>query len=403
MWRGRRDPPPTEAHGRSRPAAARYAGGVKLTEDRLGALAEAAAALAGELDLDAVLQTIVETAAVATQARYAALGVIGADQTIARFITHGASDDTVAAIGHYPRGKGLLGLLIRDPQILRLEDLQSHPASYGFPEHHPPMTTFLGAPVRSGGHVYGNLYLTEKPGGFVDTDVQLIAVLAAQAGAAIENAQLSERLRSLAVQDERERISRELHDGVIQTLFSIGMGLEAARTLLPDNPARVDERLNAAVDGLDGAIRELRNYIFRLRPSEAASMGLSRGLAELAREYEVNALVRPRLEASRSIDVHTPAVLVPDILQVAREALSNCAKHSGASEVLISARVRDGQVTLVVTDNGAGFDPESPRVGRGLENMRERAAAIDAALAVDSAPGAGTTVRLQVPRAQEAP
>lgn len=368
-----------------------------LTEHRLVALADAAAALAGELDLDAVLETIVRTAAAVTGARYAALGVIGEGETISRFVTHGADEETIRAIGHYPTGKGLLGLLVRDPQILRLDDLRAHPASAGFPAHHPEMTTFLGGPVRSGGTVFGNLYLCEKPGGFSAEDEALIEVLAAQAGAAIENVQLSERLRSLAVQEDRERISRELHDGVIQTLFSIGMGLESARSLLPGDPARVDERLNAAVDGLDGAIRELRNYIFRLRPSEAAGMGLSRGLAELAREYEVNALVRPALELHSGLDARVPPEVVPDVLQVVREALSNCAKHAGASHVAVRAHVVDGRLRVEVVDDGTGFTPADPQVGRGLDNIRDRARALDAHLEVDSAPGEGARVAITVP------
>ena len=372
-----------------------------LTQERLSTLAEAARALAGELDLDTVLEAIVRTAAKVTGAQYAALGVIGEDQTISRFITYGVGEETIRAIGHYPTGKGILGLLIREPRILRLDDIQQHPASYGFPQHHPVMTTFLGAPIRSSGRVYGNLYLCEKAGGFVESDEAVIQVLAAQAGAAIENAHLSSRLQSLAVQSERERISRELHDGVIQTLFSLGMGLESARALLPDDPERVDERLNAAIDGLDGAIRELRNYIFRLRPSEAAQMGLTRGLAELAREYEVNALVRPTLELQNDLDARVPGRLVPDLLQVVREALSNCAKHANASRVEIDAHVADGHVEVQVRDDGAGFTPGGPRVGRGLDNIQERAAAVDAKLEVDTAPGHGTLVRIAVPLGEE--
>jgi signal transduction histidine kinase len=336
-----------------------------------------------------------------TEARYAALGVVGDGERIDRFITHGASAETIAAIGHYPTGKGILGLLIRDPQILRLDDLSSHPASYGFPPHHPEMTTFLGAPVRSSGRVYGNLYLCDKPGGFTAEDEPLVAVLAAQAGAAIENALLSDRLRLLAIQDERDRISRELHDGVIQTLFSIGMGLESARMLLGPEAHRVDDRLNAAVDGLDGAIRELRNHIFRLRPSEAATLGLARGLAELAREYEVNALVRPTLDLAADLDARVPARLVPDLLQVVREALSNSAKHASAAHVVIIARADTDTVELAISDDGVGFTPDAPHVGRGLDNMRQRAAVASANLDIRSAPGRGTVVRIIAPVEQE--
>lgn len=370
---------------------------MSLPDERLRGLADAAAALAGELSLDAVLQAIVEAASSATGARYAALGVVGEDETLSRFIYTGIDEATARRIGPLPRGKGLLGLLIRDPRIIRTENIAAHPASYGFPPEHPPMTTFLGAPVRSRGRVYGNLYLTEKPGGFEQRDEELVLVLAAQAGAAIENAQLAERLQSLAVQDERDRISRELHDGVIQTLFSIGMGLESARNLTATDPARVDERLDQTVDALDGVIRELRNYIFRLRPQQAALMGLSRGLTELAREHEVNALVRPHLDLPPGTDAQVPAGLVPDLLQVVREALSNTAKHAGASHVTVTARVEDGVLTVEVADDGTGFAPGTPQVGRGLDNMRERAEALGAELQVSSAAGEGTVVRLVVP------
>lgn len=365
--------------------------------ERVQGLADAAEALAGELDLDAVLQVIVEAAKSATGARYVALGVVGQDQTLSRFIFTGMDEDAVERIGHLPRGKGLLGLLIRDPRVIRTDDIAAHPASAGFPPDHPPMTSFLGAPIRSRGRIYGNLYLTDKPGGFEPTDEELVVVLAAQAGAAVENAQLAERLQSLAVQDERDRISRELHDGVIQTLFSIGMGLESARGLTATDPERVDDRLDHTVDALDGVIRELRNYIFRLRPQQAASMGLSRGLTELAREHEVNALARPRLDLPPGVDAHVPSHVVPDVLQVVREALSNTAKHAGAPSVTLTARLHDGALTVEVTDEGMGFTPGRAEIGRGLDNMRERAAALGADLQVLSVPGEGTRILLDVP------
>lgn len=370
-----------------------------MTDDdqRLRRLAEAADGLAGELSLESVLDRIVAAAAQATGARYAALGVIGGGEELSRFVYHGVDEETAARIGHLPRGKGLLGLLIREPRIVRTDDIGGHPASYGFPPGHPEMHGFLGAPVRSGGKVFGNLYLTDKPGGFDEADEETVLVLAAQAGTAIENAQLAETLQSLAVQDERDRISRELHDGVIQSLFSIGMGLESAHGLLHRDPERAGARIDEAVDGLDDAIRELRNAIFRLRPQQAATMGFERGLAELAREYEVNALVRPRLEVQAGLGPRIPERLVPDLLQVVREALSNCTKHADAGAVTITATMTGGSVEVSVADDGRGFDPEQPRVGRGLDNMDERAATLGARLDVDSAPGEGVTVRLSVP------
>ena len=370
-------------------------------DKRLQQLGRAAQALAGELGLDVVLRQIVESAVEVTGARYAALGVIGEDQTLVRFVHTGLDEEMAREIGHLPTGKGVLGLLIREPRTIRLDDIAQHPASVGFPPNHPPMGSFLGAPVVSSGRVYGNLYLTEKTPHFDDQDEALVEVLAAQAGAAVENALLHNRLQDLAVQEERDRISRDLHDGVIQTLFSIGMTLESVRRLVSVDPERVVTRIDDAVEGIDGAIRELRNYIFRLRPNDAASMGFGRGLVELAREYEVNALVRPRLDVQSDIDARVPARYVPDLLQIAREALSNAAKHAQASTVRIVASADGDEVRMRVEDDGAGFGG-GPAVGRGLENMRERAAVHGGDVEIESVAGQGTKVAVTLPIVEEA-
>lgn len=164
-------------------------------DDRLRALVGAGIALSSELSLDELLRRLVETAATLTRARYAALGVIDRDGTeLERFITHGIDADGVRAIGDFPRGRGILGVLIRDAETLRLHDLSEDPRSVGFPPHHPPMRSFLGVPVVLRGVAYGNLYLTEKEAGadFDAEDEDLVGLLAAQAAVAIENARLYE-------------------------------------------------------------------------------------------------------------------------------------------------------------------------------------------------------------------
>ncbi|HET9243857.1 MAG TPA: GAF domain-containing sensor histidine kinase [Gaiella sp.] len=163
--------------------------------DRLRVLVDAGIALSSELSLDALLQRLVETAAELTEARYAALGVIDkAGQGLERFLTTGIDADSHAAIGDLPRGRGLLGVLIRDAQTLRLHDIADDPRSVGFPRHHPPMKTFLGVPILLRGVAYGNLYLTEKDDGgdFTEDDEELTQLLATQAAVAIENARLYE-------------------------------------------------------------------------------------------------------------------------------------------------------------------------------------------------------------------
>jgi signal transduction histidine kinase len=181
--------------------------------DRMRTLLETGIAISSELSLDAVLQRIVEAAAHVTRAKYAALGVI--DRTgneLERFVTTGIDDDTHAAIGQLPRGRGILGVLIHDARTLRLHDLGEDPRSVGFPPHHPPMKTFLGTPIMLHGVAYGNLYLTEKAGGadFDDEDVELVTVLASQAAVAIENARLYEAERATRSRQERLQIVSDI-------------------------------------------------------------------------------------------------------------------------------------------------------------------------------------------------
>ncbi|WP_423464438.1 GAF domain-containing protein [Promicromonospora sp. MS192] len=179
-------------------------------------LLDALATMGRGLDLETTLNEISATAARLVGARYAALGVLGPDGRIARFLTVGLTPDQVRDIGPYPTGHGILGELIRHPAPLRLHDLTQHPASVGFPPNHPPMRVFLGAPLRVHGAAFGNLYLTEKEGGgdFTEDDQRLLEALAAGASVAIENADLYDeaRLRERAAQANDE-ISRQVLTG----------------------------------------------------------------------------------------------------------------------------------------------------------------------------------------------
>jgi len=171
--------------------------GGELQPARLQALLEAVLSIGSQLDLGAVLHRITETAAELADAEYAALGVLdpSGDSRLSQFITVGIADELRGKIGDLPHGRGVLGLLIREPRAIRLPDLAEHPASYGFPPNHPPMHTFLGVPITVRGEAFGNLYLTEKRGGgqFTDGDEQVVIALASAAGLAIQNARLYEQ------------------------------------------------------------------------------------------------------------------------------------------------------------------------------------------------------------------
>jgi signal transduction histidine kinase len=355
-------------------------------------------ALSRELRSEAILTRIVELAAELTGARYAALGVLNEDRNISEFITHGVTHLERAAIGDPPSGKGLLGLLIDERRPIRIDDIAADPHSHGFPPNHPPMGTFLGAPVVSGGSVFGNIYLTEKAGGvpFTEEDERDLVVLASQAGIAIYNARLlgelqraNQEIDRLSVSEERERIAKELHDGVIQSLFAVGMGLQGASALTEDG--LVSTRIEGAIDEIDRAIRDLRNYIFGLRPGILADRQLAGALKELVDEFQE----RTGVVAVADIDDEAASELASvatDVVQVAREALSNVAKHSGASTCSVRLhRTIDG-VTLEVDDDGDGFDMSSISKGMGLQNMSRRLEALGGSFSVAAVAGEGTTV-----------
>jgi two-component system, NarL family, sensor histidine kinase DevS len=172
-------------------------GSVRSSRDRVRQLLEAVVGIGSGLDLEQALARILQASMTLVDARYGALGVLGADHRLSRFITVGLSDDEITSIGPFPEGQGLLGELIRHPVPLRTEDLTAHPRSHGFPANHPPMHSFLGVPVRVRDEVFGNLYLTEKEGGapFDADDEAVLTALAAAAGVAIDNARLYDEAR----------------------------------------------------------------------------------------------------------------------------------------------------------------------------------------------------------------
>src|SRR6266540_2042302 len=203
-------------------------------DERLGQLLEVGRTIVSELDLETLLRRVLDAARDLTAARYAALGILDQDKSgLERFLHSGIDDETRREIGPLPRGRGVLGELIRNPRPLRLPDVGAHPRSYGFPPNHPPMQTFLGTPVLVRGEAWGNLYLTEKQEGaeFDETDEQLVVVLAAWAGVAIENARLYEGLDRRAAELEKALGGLEAASDVSRTVAS-GIDLEGLLELI---------------------------------------------------------------------------------------------------------------------------------------------------------------------------
>lgn len=537
---------------------------MRRTHDRKDALLEAGLTLASELSLPIVLQRIVDLAAQVTDARYGALGVIGDSGTLVEFVTTGISADERRAIGALPTGRGVLGLLIHEPRPVRLSNIADHPQSVGFPAKHPPMRSFLGAPVQAMGRVFGNIYLAEKRGAaeFTQEDEESLIVLATQAGVAIANASLYEQVRSregwldalrevttyvlegedegslleriaeraremagadaaqvvtvsdkpdelviaaavgarsaemqgqmlpaegsisgavmksgeaavfadvsadpltfqpiarrgrhgpavfvplrirggstgtlmvarlkggppfdeqrvrlvetfadqasvaleygraqaelrrLGLMDERDRIAKELHDGIIQSLFAVGIGLQGTAMMAgsPDVTARIEK----AVEELDKVIRDLRNYIFGLRPGILADRQLDEALRTLGEETES----RSQTSVAIEIDADVAANLTTrsaEIVQLTREALSNVTRHAGASRATVRLARLGREAVLSIEDNGIGFEANTKGRGLGLGNMRARAASLGGRLEITSKPKHGTRLEVTFP------
>ncbi len=377
--------------------------------ERLSALETATRAVAAELDIDRVLSVIVDRVRELVGARFAAMGVADSRGRIERFISSGVSPQQRAQIGAVPHGMGLLGRIIRDGQTLRVDDIRADPTAYGFPANHPPMTSFLGAPVWVKGRSVGNLYLTDKHDGepFNEDDEHLVEMFAVHAGIAIENARLHDQVQRLAVVEERERIGKDLHDGIIQAIYAVGLSLEDVAELVEDADGRVEAvaRVDRAIDALNLVIADIRSYILRLRPTMGGEEDPVEGLARLGEELGMNAVIDLELDVEGGAPLlrSMPPDRTSDLLFIAREAMANVARHSGATRTELILAQEGDDLVLCIEDNGRGFDPADhtgpDRLGRhqGLQNMRDRAIGMGGSFIIERPDGTGTRIIVQVP------
>jgi signal transduction histidine kinase len=378
-------------------ASSRFAGPTSLRH-----LLDAVMAIASDLDLTATLHRIVETATELVDARYGALGVLNADRTgLAEFITVGIDEAGHRAIGALPTGHGILGLLITEPQPLRLPDLREHPARYGFPPHHPQMESFLGVPIVVRGEVFGNLYLTNKQSAevFTDVDEELTVALAAAAGVAIENARLHARVRDLALLEDRERIAMDLHDTVIQQIFATGMALQATARRAED--ASVTARIDRAVEDLDATIRQIRSAIFALSAvGRSTKASLRASILEVVLDAGKALASEPLVEFAGPVDTAVPDAIGKELLAALREMLSNVARHAIASRVDVRVAVEEGGVSVRVVDDGVGPPQDGARAGgHGLANLTSRAHRLGGTFELVAGPTGGAVATWRVPLA----
>jgi signal transduction histidine kinase len=360
--------------------------------DRFAQLLDAAAQVSEQSELHGLLESLVDIAMGLTGAKYGALGVVGSHGFLVDFIHRGVSAGEAEMIGHLPLGLGVLGTITRG-EVVRIDDISTHPDSAGFPDHHPPMTTFLGVPLRTRSEVFGNIYLAEKPSGFTDDDQATIETLSIIAGAAVANVRIHRRLRDAAVAEDRARIARDVHDDIIQDLFAVGLSLQSLADSLEKESDR--DTVLTQVGRVDACITSLRQFIFNLREPSSHSRDLETEIIELVEE----------LADSYSAEVEVTVDAVVDgfgndaadaVLHIIKEATSNALRHSQSPTIRVLVTGGFSNLSVSVIDHGHGFDVNAAHSGMGLANLKQRAADVGGELAVKSSSD-GTTVTLVLP------
>ncbi|MEV5518251.1 GAF domain-containing sensor histidine kinase [Streptomyces flaveolus] len=382
----------------------------------LAAVSSALLAMSRHLEVRDVLKTIVASARELLDAQYAALGVPDDHGGFAQFVVDGVSDEQWKAIGPLPRQHGILAAMLHDARPERLADVRKDPRFEGWPSAHPDLADFLGLPIRDGDEVIGALFLAnklrpeggrpphppcDKPQGgcgFTEEDEELLGILAQHAAIALTNARLYERSRELTIAEERSRLAHELHDAVSQKLFSLRLTAQAAATLVDRDPARAKGELQQVAQLAAEAADELRAAVVELRPAALDEDGLVATLRTQIQVLDRAHTARVTFTGHGVKALH--AAQEEAVLRVAQEALHNALRHSGAEHVDVTLTRRGPGAVLRVTDDGSGFDPRTVRrAGRhlGLVSMRDRANGAGGTLTVESAPGKGTTIEMEVP------
>ncbi len=554
--------------------------GLQLTreqlEERLLALHQASLQLVQEISLETLLERIASVACEQAGARYAAVGVVGPDGELQSFIPVGMSEEELARMSHPPRGLGLIGALMHSEQPIRVADVTRDPRSVGFPPNHPPMTSFLGVPIRHAGRHIGQIYLTDKvdapefapedqlliemlaayaavaitnarmyqeliqrdriltrrnenlallnelastlatssdidqivdkaltqvldylqievgevylrmensrtlklvlhrghqakslfsrdqyqlnegvigkvaknnqpqiislsdsdtadlhpdvllgefhqiaclpingrqgvlgvlcvaschPRPLDEMEIQFLATIGSWVGTAIENVRLNLQGRRLAVLEERERIGMDLHDGIIQSIYAVGLTLEHARLLVKEDPQGMLQRIEQAISDLNSTIRDIRAYILDLRPRQLRNENLMQGIRRLIQEFRANTLLTVNLQGSDEEMAVLGEAQAIALFHICQEALANIAKHARARTVNITLWLSAERALMEISDDGRGFDLEKMQmtIGHGLSNMHTRARNAGGDVEITSEPGNGTTILAWVP------
>lgn len=370
--------------------------------EELGLMYSLATAVSLPRDLDRLLEDMLERVMSLFEAEAGEIFLLDESEGNYRKAVHlGEDQEAFWEVDRFKLGEGLIGKVARtgeahwtDELSGELHFLRPSVVERGF-------QTLVAVPLNAPGKNPGVLSFAMKRRREIgEREVGLLRAIGAGVGISVENARLYRQARRLAVLEERERIGMDLHDGIIQSIYAVGLTMDYTRLLVQEDVPEAVEKIDQAIEGLNKAIRDLRTYILDLQPSKIAADDLEKALEVLVREFKANTLVDAELMIENNSVERIDAQATTELFHVAREALANAAKHAKASRVLVSLReASTDSVTLQVIDNGLGFevDAQTELLGHGLSNMAQRAKKVGGEFEVDSSPGQGTTVTVRIP------
>ena len=372
----------------------------RRSED-LSLLNDIASALTSSLEQDEILNKTLAAMMDYMKVEAGEIFLLEDDRETLRMVLHrGQAAEAFWTRNRFKKGEGVLGTvaqtgepvfnsdLTKDSQFIRSAVLEA-----GFRQ-----IAYL--PLKSGEKLLGVMSVATRSIQPLDErSLQLLSAVANWAGLAIENAQLHQNARRLAVLEERDRIGMDLHDGIIQSVYGVGLSLENAFQTIDEDPDLAKVRIKESIAGLNQSIRDIRAYILDLRPRQMGDDGLMSGLKRLVTEYRANTFSEVLLNGPEKQPDDLPQINNLALFHICQEALANAAKHSGANHVDINLFTSTDRVVMEIHDNGKGFATEkmSTTIGHGLSNMQTRAHAVGGDVEITSAPGEGTTILAWVP------
>ncbi len=364
----------------------------QATRDRLletQSLHQITLALLQKLELEEVLQIVCTEAQRLTSARGSSIGLVEGEEWLRIMYSTGESREKT---GRVPIGQALLGLAVRrgEPLLINNRPGFKDGMTAGAP------VSLLAIPLKVRGQIIGVLDVVNKEHGFTQDDVRLIELFANQAAVAVENARLAKQVQEMAVVEERHRLSRELHDSVNQLLYGMALYTQAAKKKLDGGDLKaVETYLKNLEESTSEALKEMRLLIFELRPSVLDQAGLQGALTQRLRSVEEQLGLETALKWR--VNVMLDAKIEEMLYGIAQEALNNVVKHARAKNVMVHVIQSGHTVLMKIEDDGIGFDTEeNGKGGIGLRTMRERAESLNATLAIQSTPGSGTSLTVEV-------